>query len=182
MNFIGIDPGLNGAIARIDYTWTIRNEDPTVSVVPMPTKEVDGKRKYVMYEIIRELSYGGMGFVVLEKQQAMPGQGTVSMFRTGEGFGILQGILSAKSYEDESQQLDYVIVPPQKWQKDVCPGAAGESKRRAIKMATTLFPSVSLLATPRSKKPHDGMADALCMAEYARRIYKFHKATSGHGE
>lgn len=177
MNFIGIDPGLNGGIARIDYTWTIRDEDPTISVVPMPTKEVDGKRKYVIDEIIRELSCGSMGFVVLEKQQAMPGQGTVSMFRTGEGFGILQGILGAKHYEDESEQLDYVIVPPQKWQKDVCPGESGKTKERSIKMAGKLFPKISLLATPRSKKPHDGMADALCIAEYARRVYKFHKAT-----
>ena len=32
-----------------------------------------------------------------------------------------------------------------------------------------LFPDVSLLATPRCKKPHDGMAEALLMAEYARR-------------
>ena len=26
-----------------------------------------------------------------------------------------------------------------------------------------------LLATPRSRVPHDGLADALCLAEYARR-------------
>jgi len=34
-----------------------------------------------------------------------------------------------------------------------------------------LFPKVNLLMTERSSVPHDGLVDALLMAEYARRKF-----------
>lgn len=39
----------------------------------------------------------------------------------------------------------------------------------SIKKAQELFPDVSLLASDRCKRPHDGLADALLIAEYGRR-------------
>ena len=45
----------------------------------------------------------------------------------------------------------------------------GEGKARNIKAAMMLFPDQALLATERSRKPHDGLADALLIAEYCMR-------------
>jgi len=63
-------------------------------------------------------------FVAIEKQQAFPGQGSTSTFRTGEGFGIWQGLLAGL-------QLEFVVVPPRTWQKMLIPGKAGETKARS---------------------------------------------------
>ncbi len=40
----------------------------------------------------------------------------------------------------------------------------------AIAFVSRRFPGVPLLATPRSRVPHDGIADAVCVAEYGRRL------------
>jgi len=44
-----------------------------------------------------------------------------------------------------------------------------DTKAMALLAAKRLFPSVDLTATERSKKPHDGIVDALLLAEYGRR-------------
>jgi hypothetical protein len=49
-------------------------------------------------------------------------------------------------------------------------GTPGEdTKQRSVIAAQRLFPNVSLLPTPRCKKPSDGIADALLIAEWGRR-------------
>ena len=45
-------------------------------------------------------------------------------------------------------------------------------KNTSIDLCKRLFPDINLLATPRSRKPHDGMAEALLIAEYGRRHYE----------
>ena len=52
------------------------------------------------------------------------------------------------------------------WKKEF--GLNG-NKQKSIEVCRKLFPDVSLLPTSRCKKSHDGMAEALLMAEYARR-------------
>jgi hypothetical protein len=92
----------------------------------------------------------------------MPKHGIVSIFRFGEGYGMWQGALAALG-------IPYQAVLPQAWKKVVFPGTARD-KAASILFAQRRFPSVSLLASPRSKVPHDGIADALALAEFARRI------------
>lgn len=166
MIFIGIDPGLDGAIAAIRPT--------TVAVEMTPIRSrIDGKRFYDIEAMKLMLSFPNPEknvFAMLERQQAFPHQGLSSTFKTGEGFGIWQGLLTGLD-------IPHTIVPAKIWQGDVCPGPAGETKERSIKMAMLMFPHVSLERSRRARKPSNGKADALCMAEYARRIYKFHKAT-----
>lgn len=130
-----------------------------------------GKREYSQMAMSDALRFVHNDvFVAIEKQQAFPGQGVVSTFKTGYGYGLWLGILAGL-------QLDYIVVPPKKWQAEMIPGKEGSTKERSIAMAFILFPEVSLLPTERSKIPHDGMADSLCLAEYARRVHKFHQAT-----
>lgn len=95
----------------------------------------------------------------LERAGAMPGQGVTSMFKFGENFGFIQGLLAAYS-------IPYELVTPQKWKKEF--QITGD-KNSSISVCKRLFPDVSLRRTDRCKKDHDGMAEALLMAEYARR-------------
>lgn len=146
MIYIGIDPGKNGGIAFIS------------DVVNVPIQVL----KYSDEDLIDSLSTVTLKDncrCVLEKVNAMPGQGVVSMFNFGQNFGFIQGVL--KAYE-----IPFELVPPQKWKKEF---SVTSDKNTSIEVAKRLFPGVNLKATERCKKDHDGMAEALLMAEYARR-------------
>jgi hypothetical protein len=47
---------------------------------------------------------------------------------------------------------------------------SGETKPRALEVASRTWPEEDWLATPRSSKPHEGLIDAALIAEYGRRM------------
>src|SRR5437868_5437346 len=101
---VGIDPGLSGAVARIDQTasaWATVNDTPTMTVKSGPKL----KRAYSIPEMV-DLLQGNVGFVVIESVHAMPGQGVVSMFSMGYGLGLWVGIVAALG-------IPYEMVTPQ---------------------------------------------------------------------
>lgn len=144
--FIGIDPGEKGGIACIDT-----NEN-TSFTVPYSNKE--------LIDLCRDV-FGSYKEVVccLEKVSARPGQGVVSMFTFGQSVGYIKGVL-------ESYFIPYQEIVPRKWKNEF---GLNSEKAASAEVCRKLFPEVSLLETPRCKKPHDGMTEALLMAEYARR-------------
>ena len=144
MIYIGIDPGKDGAMAMLFNT----------SGVP----EIWGF-DIEAYRYALELYGNNPAKCCLERVGAMPGQGVTSMFKFGENFGFIQGLLVAYS-------IPYELVTPQKWKKEF--QITGD-KNSSIAVCKRLFPDVSLRRTDRCKKDHDGMAEALLMAEYARR-------------
>lgn len=151
--YIGIDPGKSGGIAMID--------GDKVYVTPMV---FDGKlidfRKMAQWITERTIfrEYGRLA--AIEKVGAMPGQGVVSMFSFGVSTGGMLGILAAL-------EIPTIQVPPQRWKKYTL-SDTDKSKEAAITFCTMMYPKVNLLATERSKKPHSGICDALCIAHYAR--------------
>lgn len=156
---IGIDPGLDGAVAILDGKARL-------GLHPTPVLKADkgGKRKFDLYGM-RDILYpfrNGIHLVVIEQVGPMPKQGVTSVFRFGEGYGMWQGLLAGLS-------MSYQSVTPQAWKKAILAGTA-KDKQAAIQVIQRRFPGVSLLATPRSKVPHDGMADASCLALYARTL------------
>ena len=136
-----IDPGKNGSLAILqgEEVQTFRYDRDT-------------------YRCVLSDLRGEKALCCLEHVSAMPGQGVTSMFHFGEGFGWLQGML-------EAYEIPYELVRPQKWKKEF--GISG--KNESIDVCRRLFPDVSLRRTERCRKEHDGMAEALLMAEYARR-------------
>ena len=149
MIYIGIDPGKNGGIAKINtdtgFVKTVTfSEESLIS-------ELEG---YFMFDKSHLRC-------VLEKVNAMPGQGVVSMFNFGQNYGFIQGVLKAYG-------IPYELVTPQKWKKEF---SCTSDKNTSIEVCKRLFPNVNLKATERCKKDHDGMAEALLIAEYGRRHY-----------
>lgn len=141
---IGIDPGKNGAIAVI-YGDIVR-----VQVFDIQEYSKILFNVHNMDDTIR---------CVVEKVNAMPGQGVTSMFNFGQNFGLIQGLLIAYN-------IPYELVTPQKWKKEF---GVTSDKNTSIEVCQRLFPAEDLRATERCRKPHDGIAEALLMAEYARR-------------
>ena len=153
---IGIDPGLNGAIACIN-AGTLE----VLESMDTPVITAEGKRLYDISAIaatVRRLSLFADAVAILEQAQAMPGQGVASTFATGRGFGIWEGILGALD-------MPYRTVRPGVWTKKVLAGVPGEGKARSINFVMRMFPGAEL--TPKGcKKARDGRADALCLAFY----------------
>ncbi len=166
MIFIGIDPGLGGAVARIGH---LRHD--TISRVrtwDAPTAK-DGKHTVLlpveMKKILVQASFqlDEQCMVFIEKVHAMPKQGVSSSFNFGTGFGLWIGICAGLG-------LRYELVTPQRWQKEMLAGMQGGKDASCIR-AQELFPEADLKRGPRSKKLHDGRSDALLIAEYGRRTY-----------
>ena len=141
--YMGIDPGKSGALAVI-YS------DGTVETVPFDAMQYSKKMAELKFYSVK---------CCVEKVGAMPGQGVVSMFNFGHNFGVIEGLL--KAYE-----IPYQLVPPQTWKKEF---SLSSDKAKSIEVCQNLFPNANLLATDRSRKPNDGIAEAILMAEYARR-------------
>lgn len=141
---IGIDPGAKGALAVI-------GEDAGVYLVPFDR----ARFRDVLEEAGRQTGVR----CCLERVGAMPGQGVTSMFRFGENFGYIQGLLEAFG-------IPYELVTPQKWKREF---QVTGNKNSSVAVCRRLFPAVDLRRTAQCRKDDDGMAEALLMAEYARR-------------
>lgn len=154
MIIVGIDPGKSGAIALLTTFSGVRAD---VELLVMPeVQAVAAKLQWVA-------AAAQDAHVFVEKAQSFPSQGIASAFNYGTGYGELLGMLWALG-------LAHTLVPPRTWTKVMHAGTKStEPKKRSLEAAQRLFPTIKLTATPRCKKPHDGLVDALLIAEYGRR-------------
>jgi len=155
--FMGIDVGKKGGIC-------ILNEDREIietHVMPVIGKEYDiqsMKDIFSKHEIFH---------AVIENVHAIQGRvGNSSNFNFGLGKGILMGLVSGLN-------IPFTLVNPKAWQKETWEGVTKQSdnKKTSLLAAKRLFPEETFLATSRSRVPHDGIVDAVLMAEYARRKF-----------
>ena len=157
MIYVGIDPGLSGAVAVIYPDGTVDLLDTPV----MATSKKSGKSKndYLPYEmsaLLKDIPRPCKVFI--EKVHAMPGQGSTSMFRFGYGCGLWEGIIAALG-------LSLTKITPQAWKKELMQGMKDKDAARI--RAQELFPDC---VGELSRKKDCGRADALLIAEYGRRI------------
>lgn len=142
MTYIGIDPGISGALAVI--------EEGIAFVLPFE------ERGYIDTLLTVDPA---QAVACVEHVHSMPKQGVASSFKFGTNFGWIQGVLMALG-------IPYELVTPQKWKKEFSVTA---DKNTSISVCKRLFPGVPLKKTERCTKDNDGYAEALLMAEYARR-------------
>lgn len=148
MMILAFDPGKSGGIA-----W---GYDDQVFARPMPLagKEIDFTEVASIVRVVMPQ------WIVIEKVGSMPGQGVASTFKFGMGYGALLGIAAGLNIPVE-------LTTPQRWKGKVLHGTA-KDKDAAIAYCRRAFPVIELVQ-PRCRKPHDGIADALCLLEYGRR-------------
>lgn len=164
--YLGIDPGVSGA-------WAVLTEEGTILMAGL-WDDVD----VLLHEIKNNML---LHCTCLEKCHAMPKQGVVSTATFVENIGMWKGMLKVLD-------LSYIETVPDKWQKAILdyiptkePKAANETEkerkarlarnRKQLKDAVVDFVKRRF---PDSKayiilQKHQGIADAICMAEYARR-------------
>lgn len=152
---IGIDPGLTGAIAALDFRGSL------LSVCDMPTMQVGAGSAKVkrcvngaaLSNILREMSKGNADdvLVVVERVSAMPGQGVAGVFSLGETAGCIRGVLTARGYSTE-------YVSPRTWKRHF--GMTAD-KEQARAKAIMLYPSA-----PLSRVKDHNRAEAILLARW----------------
>ena len=144
MYYLGIDPGANGAYAILNNSeievYGKFDKQEFLNVCYCLSKKQEKTR------------------CCIERVHAMPKQGSVSMFNFGVNFGWLKGVLDAF-------EISYQEIPPQTWKKEY---GLNSKKELSIEVCQRLFPEANLVPH-NGRKAHDGIAEAILMAEYARR-------------
>lgn len=153
MIVLAIDPGMKGGVAMLDTSLN----KVLASPMPLIGKELDYKR---IHSTITSVT---PDVIVIEKVHAMPKQGVTSMFNFGMNYGSLIALSAISSAR-------LVLVTPQMWKKHVLAGT-NKDKDAAIQFCTHTYPSIELVQ-PKCRKPHDGVADAICLAHYGAHYIK----------
>jgi crossover junction endodeoxyribonuclease RuvC len=152
---LGIDPGVNGALAILDEAGNCRG------VLDMPTLAAVGSKSRRVIDgpaLIRWLGKLPVGrtIAVLEEVSSMPRDGHVGAFAFGRSYGIIETALAAA-------RIPFRTVRPQVWKKAM--GVLAD-KDQARQRASQLIPSG---AHHWPLKKHDGRAEAALIAQYGRQ-------------
>lgn len=161
---IGIDPGLTGAIVSLaDGEPSSFTDMPTV---PRASKghQIDGFGLAARLRGLLQQHSGAYVLVILENVHSMPKQGVSSVFKFGDSFGCIKGVLAGLGQR-------YKLVQPERWKKHFGlvrdkenPVPESEYKDRSRLKAIDLFPSAALML---ERKRDCGRAEALLMARWA---------------
>ncbi len=190
--FLGIDPGINGGLSVINEV------EDVLCCIPMPIRhgEVDARMLAVYMQ--RYLKHGNC-FLVLEKVGAMPGQNACGTFTFGRNVGEIKATLKIfqMPYQEVTpQSWKAEILKGLAWKAETVRFKApkglsgkevealkiehkknnGSSNNKAKKDSKMVgchfierrFPELDIRLG--KKNPHDGMAESLCMALYAKRL------------
>lgn len=163
MIYIGIDPGVTGAVAAIGERSGIDIHDlPTMQRGKTGNKQqINGRELarillgykaihcHVYLELVKGLPRGGDGGSKM---------GSTSAFNFGETFGCIRGVL-------EALDLPYTLIPPERWKKTA--GLIGAEKDASRTKAIQLFP---LVAHELVRKKDVGRAEALLIAHFSAQL------------
>jgi hypothetical protein len=160
--YIGIDPGLKGGVAALS------SDGGLVMREPMPVMKFDRRNSVDVVKLREFFLLIQDAFVIIESAQKFSA-GVNALTSTWFGYGRITAML----------ELDgipfHVVASPRTWQSEywarpkLPKGQKFDTKSASITAAKRLFPGESFLPSSRSKKPSDGITDALLLAEYARR-------------
>jgi len=183
--FIGVDPGVKGALALMDSTGKIldvRTTPTSVALKQGKTKKGNAKIQTsvdlpALVALLKEWTTGHRCLLVIERVQPMgKGEGSVSLWSFASGFFCFPAIAVALD-------IPYQLVTATQWKKGMglsdetiagtarALGIGVDKAKRMVKekdrqKAMQLFPAASHYI--QNKGDHGG-ADAMLLAEFVRR-------------
>jgi len=155
--YIGVDIGLNGGIA-------IMYPDGLIEKAKMP---VIGK--IIDIPSLLQILNKPNAAIVFEDLGVIFGSSKATAFSMGYQVGLLEALCVAL-------KTPYHKVKAKAWQKEMFQGVPElkksgkrDTKGMALVACQRIYPAIDLTFTERAKKPHDGLVDAILIAEYAKR-------------
>jgi hypothetical protein len=155
---IGVDPGAQGAIVALteagvpELAWAADAADGWFVAGDPDPLEIAAR--------LRSLQDGGVLRVVLESAFAPGKIGTANAITIGRRWGILYAAIRAA-------RLPLVVVTPAQWSRDMFGAKKGgtgrQRKQAAVRLVGERVPGLGLVL-PGRRLPHDGLADAACLA------------------
>ncbi len=159
MIILGIDPGVNGAIAVLSDGALDIIDVPTVTIVKSDKK----RREVAVYELARIIdNLGHVDHAFIERVGAMPRDGAVGAFAFG-------GVYWALRMAVASAFIPQTICSPVEWRNGLRIPRAEKpgDKTQVVARANELFPKYSHLWVA---KCHADRAEAALIAEHGRRV------------
>lgn len=182
MYYIGIDPGLEGAVAIIDENGVVIGVHDIPTRYLIKRKKVEKKPKYLadgvtlrkqtkikqdtrkvvdgkkLFDILSQYT-SSQCRCALEFVSSHSGQGVKSTFSFGESFGCIKGVL-------ESIGIDYNLLSPMCWQGNFALTGGDKSfhKERIMNKCKEYFPDINYYGKMGGVKY--GRSDALLIAKY----------------
>lgn len=153
MRILGIDPGLSGALAVLDF---IEVDAKLASVIDVPTVAEGAKRRVwiaPLAEWIMELD-PAPSFAFIERAQAMPEQGASSGFIYGRAVGYLEAAVLCAGIRLRTAE-------PAVWKRKL--GLIGKGKAESQALAQKL---VCNLGEALTRKKDHNRAEAMLIAIY----------------
>jgi hypothetical protein len=141
--YLGVDPGLSGAVA---FYFPAYPERIAAYDVPVADKEIDAGA------FARIVDRFCPAAAVIERVSAMPKQGVSSTFRFGQAYGTIRGVIQALG-------LPSHLVTPASWKKHF---KLPSDKEKARALAVRLWPSSEHF----ERKMDHNRAEAALLARY----------------
>jgi len=164
--FVGVDVGINGAVA-----WQDWDDDHCTNfgVFDVPTIKV-GKRNEInvtaLFEVLDTI-FWSVRLVAVEKVSAMPKQGVASTFRFGDSFGVVRAAVA-------SYRVPMIYPRPQEWKKAMLRGVGAKNDKDASRLRA--IERLPMAAPDLSRKKDHNRGEALLIAEFARMCARMDKA------
>ena len=161
--YIGVDCGLDGAIASIQ-------NNRILDMFSMPTIK-EGRKRSIDIETLSDFFSSpfnkDFATVIVEDPggHAPSATGLRSMTYS---YAIIKALLVA--YKIRHRSVRAITWQRQFFTKPKGMKGKFDTKLSALKVAQELWPQQDWRRTPRSKKPFDGFVDATLIAEYGRRF------------
>lgn len=186
-HYVGIDPGKNGGIVVIDQSGNFLSK----YTIPKIGDDIDLQAFYNIFVDIQANAEQSKAkiHVCREQVHALFGSSASSTFTFGYVVGLIDMLIV-------SQQIPYSKIQPKEWQASVWleseierePDKVSTDKKGkpktikgkiktkivSLKAAKRLFPKVNFHEELKNgkfaKNPHDGIIDAILIAEACRRL------------
>ena len=158
MIYLGIDPGISGAMAVYD-----KEHDIFLNVIDLPTCErITGKGNQINWKELYNLLLNTLSnysldelniTACIENVGPTPQMGVTSSFNFGFTVGGLNAMMNALGF-------DIIYVHPTAWKRKM--GLIGTDKNKCMEMIRTTYPIAS--AEYLTLKKHHNRADAMAIA------------------
>jgi crossover junction endodeoxyribonuclease RuvC len=139
MRYLGIDPGLSGALAIVE---TINGVPVLIGAIDMPATGTGAKARVDIIAAAEWIAKHVPSMAYVERAQAFPGQGASSGFSYGRATGSIEAVVTLC-------QIPMTLVEASVWKRRL--HLPGKDKEAARQKALQLWPSQhALLALKRN--------------------------------
>lgn len=161
---VGIDPGTEGAIVLLSPSGP-----PDIHMMPKTTMKVAGRNRacvdgYALADIMEGILEEAPDHIVVEKLWSRPTDTPMTAWSLSDKYSrVCQALASCG--------LQYTLVSPVAWKTAVIGPKENwvGNKQASVEFIQENYKDWPL-TTGRQRKPHDGIADAYCLALYGRLL------------